>query len=217
MKIFFVLKSIYLGLKGISGNDSEIMGWGALILFVVAILAAIIWVVNLVAKHIFEKNEDDRQKYMWITGLICGPILIVGILLSDDNSEKEDYEVSYYQNNEATYETEENTQVVESNGYIESNPSYVYQPDQTYNNNYASENNTGYVSEINSGYVSEKTWHECRQCGGNRKCRRCGGEGYLYEYGYASIYSKEKYLQRCPVCNTSGICQSCDGAGGWWY
>lgn len=65
-------------------------------------------------------------------------------------------------------------------------------------------------SSSSSSTTSKKT---CPRCNGTGNCKTCGGSGQVYDYGSASVISKEKYVHRCGVCNGRGKCGVCDGKG----
>lgn len=215
MKFFLVLKLIAYAIPKLIGKskENEIWGWIALIIVAVVIVAAIVAIVNLIAKHVFDQDEDNRQKYMWITGLICAPLLIVGLTIADiPFNHHQIGKVSHSIGCEEEVEYEVSLQPAESSNDNRSTERDLYQsnPYSTYDNSYPS---------YNSGdvYVSHTTWHQCSRCGGSGKCQRCNGEGFIYDWGPMSISSKEEYVQRCPVCDGRRVCGVCDGAGGAEY
>lgn len=64
-----------------------------------------------------------------------------------------------------------------------------------------------------SSSSSTSTKKSCPSCGGTGLCKTCKGTGKKYDYGSASIISKEKYVQRCGACRGNGKCGVCDGKG----
>lgn len=79
---------------------------------------------------------------------------------------------------------------------------------------YTQSYNTGYSGTAPSSYSSSSSSHtKCSRCGGTGACKTCGGSGQVYDYGSASVISKEKYTHRCGVCNGSGKCGVCNGKG----
>lgn len=68
----------------------------------------------------------------------------------------------------------------------------------------------GSSSVTSSSSSSTKT---CSRCRGTGDCQSCGGSGKVYDYGPASVISKDKYTHNCGVCNGRGKCGVCDGKG----
>ena len=54
---------------------------------------------------------------------------------------------------------------------------------------------------------------KCSRCNGSGNCQTCDGSGKVYDWGSASVISKEKYTHKCGVCNGRGRCGVCDGKG----
>ena len=80
----------------------------------------------------------------------------------------------------------------------------------SYPTSYGSSSYGSYGSS-SSSYSSSSS--KCSRCNGTRNCKTCGGSGKVYDYGPASVISKEKYTHNCGVCNGTGRCGVCDGKG----
>lgn len=81
---------------------------------------------------------------------------------------------------------------------------------QYYGASSASYTSTSSYTSSSSMATSKKT---CPRCNGTGNCKTCGGSGKVYDYGPASVISKEKYTHNCGVCNGRGKCGVCDGKG----
>jgi len=76
-----------------------------------------------------------------------------------------------------------------------------------------SNSSSSYNSSYSTTTSSSSSPRKCSRCNGTGNCKTCDGVGKVYDWGSASIVSKEKYVHKCGVCNGSGKCGVCDGKG----
>lgn len=69
------------------------------------------------------------------------------------------------------------------------------------------------ASAYSSASTTSSTPRKCSRCNGTGHCKTCGGSGQVYDYGPASVISKDKYQHRCGVCDGTGKCGVCGGKG----
>lgn len=84
---------------------------------------------------------------------------------------------------------------------------------QTYNTSYPYSSGASYYSTPSTSTSSSSSPRKCSRCNGTGNCKSCGGVGRVYDYGSATVISKDKYEHRCGVCNGTGKCGVCDGKG----
>lgn len=84
---------------------------------------------------------------------------------------------------------------------------------QPYNTSYPYSAGASYYSTPSSSSSSSSSPRKCSRCNGTGACKSCGGVGRVYDYGSATVISKDKYEHRCGVCNGTGKCGVCDGKG----